>query len=122
MLFRSLHVAPLVLGLFGLPLPLDKRETTPTADFLYWMLDVSEAQEMAIMPRVPDYESLVRFNDATGELGARRAEFRKYVEGLDYTFDTPATRNFIEEGTVGVPGGASGAQEPDVRDKIDNGP
>jgi hypothetical protein len=101
---RSTHVAPLVLGLFGIPLPLAKEESTPTADYIWFMLDVPEAQEMALMPRVKDWESLVRFRDPTSPLGKARAENRRYVESLRYTFDTPATRDLTDAGPLGADG------------------
>jgi predicted AlkP superfamily phosphohydrolase/phosphomutase len=114
---RCLHVAPLVLGLFGVPLSSDALETTKTADFLWWMLDVPEAQEMAIRPRVASYESLLRFNDPSSALGARRAEFRRYVEGLRYTFDQPATQ--VVSG-VNLPTGFSAGGTP-PEDATDRG-
>ncbi len=117
---RCLQVAPLVLGLFGVPLPATELETTKVADFLWWMLDVPEAQEMAIRPRVASYEARVGFHDPSSVLGAKRAEFRRYVEGLRYTFDQPATQ--VISG-VNLPTGVLPAEAPDggVHDDVDSG-
>jgi len=115
---RSTHVAPLVLGLFGIPLPLAVEETTPTADYVWWMLDVPEAQEMALLPRVRSWESLVRFKDPTSRLGAARAENKRYVRSLRYTFDTPATRDLTDAGPLGPDGKP---EEDEVRDAADSG-
>lgn len=114
---RSTHVAPLVLGLFGIPLPLAKEETTPTADYVWFMLDVPEAQEMALAPRVTSWESLVRFREPDSRLGAKRAENRRYVESLRYTFDTPATRDLTDAGPLGPDGKP---EEDEVRDAADS--
>lgn len=116
---RCLHVAPLVLGLFGVPLSADETESTPTADFLWWMLDVPEAQEMAMKPRVASYEARVRFADPTSVLGAKRAEFRRYVEGLNYSFDQPATQTVsgVNLPTEREPDDEAGA----VHDDVDSG-
>lgn len=102
---RSQHVAPLVLALFGVPLPEladdaadraagrapARHETVAGADFLYWMLDVREAQEMAIRPRLRSWEESLGFFDPARPLGAARARQRAFVESLRYTFDSPAS-------------------------------
>ena len=115
---RCLHVAPLILGLFGIPLSADPYETTASGDFLQWMLDVREAQEMAITPRVRSFEELVRFSDPASRLGMRRAELRRYVEGLKYTFDQPATQT---EPGAELQDGAAAPEESGVRDDVDGG-
>ncbi len=98
---RSYQVAPLVLGLFGVPLSDAKAETTPAGDFLYWMLDVREAQTMALMPRIPSYEALLGFDDGTRPLGAHRARMRERVKELRYSFDSPASMTEIDVGLAG---------------------
>lgn len=120
---RSYQIAPLVLGLYGIPLPEARDEATPTADFLYWMLDVREAQEMALMPRVASYEALVRFADPQSPLGAHRARMRDYVQSLRYSFDSAVNVAGIDLAPSGAAAGSAPGDETSgaVSDQADDG-
>jgi predicted AlkP superfamily phosphohydrolase/phosphomutase len=74
----SVHVAPFVLSLFGIPRSADEDESSSSADTLYWLLERDEAHRIAI-GRVGSYAEALRRDDPKSELGARRAEFKRYV-------------------------------------------
>jgi hypothetical protein len=84
---KGQYVAPLVLALFGIPPSSQPGETIAKPDGLFWMLDLPDAQEMVLAPRVDSYERVIRFKDAASPLGARRALVRQQVEALGWTFD-----------------------------------
>jgi hypothetical protein len=79
----SVHVAPFVLSLFGIPRSSLEEESSASADMLFWMLEREEAHRVAI-GRVESYSATLRRDDPSSQLGARRAELRKYVEELGY--------------------------------------
>jgi predicted AlkP superfamily phosphohydrolase/phosphomutase len=93
---QSRHVAPLVLGLFGIPCSQREDESASNADFLYWILDLEEAQRLVLMPRVESYEERVRFQDPTSLLGGRRRELERYVRELGYDFESARTLEQLE--------------------------
>jgi hypothetical protein len=84
---QSRHIAPLVLALFGIPGSLRADETGSNSDLLWWMLDLPEAQRMALLPRVESYDALLRFADPSSPLGRRRVELTKYVESLGFDLE-----------------------------------
>ncbi len=114
----SRQVAPLVLGLYGIPGSERDDESGVAHDMLYWMLDVDEAQRLVLMPRVKSYEEAVGFEDPERPLGRRRAELREYLEKLGYDFESFRTLEKLEPGGVkdaeseeaggGEPAGQSG--------------
>jgi predicted AlkP superfamily phosphohydrolase/phosphomutase len=86
----SVHVAPFVLALFGIPRSANEEESGASADMLYWLLEREEAHRVAIA-RVASYGATLRRDDPRSELGARRAVLLKYVEELGY-FGPPLPR------------------------------
>jgi len=74
----SVHVAPFVLALFGIPRSANEEESGSSADMLYWLLERNEAQRVAI-GRVESYAASLKRDDPASELGARRAELKRYV-------------------------------------------
>jgi type I phosphodiesterase/nucleotide pyrophosphatase len=79
----SVHVAPFVLSLFGIPRSSIEKESGVGADMLFWLLEREEAHRVAI-GRVESYAETLKRDDPGSELGARRAELMKYVEELGY--------------------------------------
>jgi hypothetical protein len=84
----SRHVAPLVLALFGIPASERDDESGPNADYLYWLLDLEEAQRISVMPHLSSYEEAVGFADPARPLGKRRAELHAMLEGMGYDFES----------------------------------